>query len=33
MATLRQQIASAALTLTKFRDLTKRIEENRPQDE
>src|SRR5271169_1258654 len=30
MASLRQQIATTALTLTKFRDLMKRIEENRP---
>ena len=33
MASLRQQIATTALTLTKFRDLMKRIEENRPQDD
>src|SRR6202163_2528201 len=33
MASLRQQIATTALTLTKFRELMKRIEENRPQDD
>ncbi len=33
MATLRQQIATTALTLTKFRDLMKRMQENRPQDD
>jgi GTP pyrophosphokinase len=33
MATLRQQIATTALTLTKFRDLMKQMEENRPQDD
>src|ERR1700731_3027538 len=33
MATLRQQIATTALTLTKFRELMKRIQENRPQDD
>src|SRR6204780_303847 len=33
MASLRQQIATTTLTLTKFRDLMKRIEENRPQDD
>jgi len=33
MASLRQQIATTALTLTKFRDLMKRMEENRPQDD
>src|SRR6476469_4669323 len=33
MATLRQQIATAALTLTKFRDLMKRMQENRPHDD
>jgi GTP diphosphokinase / guanosine-3',5'-bis(diphosphate) 3'-diphosphatase len=33
MASLRQQIATTALTLTKFRDLMKRLEENRPQDD
>ena len=33
MATLRQQIATTALTLTKFRELMKRIHENRPQDD
>src|SRR5437879_8287895 len=33
MASLRQQIATTALTLTKFRDLMKRIQENRPQDD
>src|ERR1700747_745273 len=33
MATLLQQIATTALTLTKFRDLMRRIQENRPQDD
>jgi GTP pyrophosphokinase len=33
MATLRQQIATTALSLTKFRDLMKRMQENRPQDD
>src|SRR5712672_2392609 len=33
MASLRQQIATTALTLTKFRELMKRIQENRPQDD
>jgi len=33
MASLRQQIATTALTLTKFRDLMKRMQENRPQDD
>src|SRR6202158_4338079 len=33
MASLRQQIATTALTLTKLRDLMKRMEENRPQDD
>src|SRR5256885_6453501 len=33
MATLRQQIATTALTLTKFRDLMKQMQENRPQDD
>src|SRR5437764_108244 len=33
MATLRQQIATAALTLTKFRDLMKRMQESRPHDD
>jgi GTP pyrophosphokinase len=33
MANLRQQIATTALTLTKFRDLMKRMEENRPHDD
>jgi GTP diphosphokinase / guanosine-3',5'-bis(diphosphate) 3'-diphosphatase len=33
MATLRQQIATTTLTLTKFRDLMKRMQENRPQDD
>src|SRR6202789_4749079 len=33
MASLRQQIATTALTLTKFRDLLRRIQENRPQDD
>ncbi|HZW81472.1 MAG TPA: HD domain-containing protein, partial [Candidatus Deferrimicrobiaceae bacterium] len=30
---MRQQIATTALTLTKFRELMKRIQENRPQDD
>ncbi len=33
MATLRQQIATTTLTLTKFRDLMRRMQENRPQDD
>jgi GTP diphosphokinase / guanosine-3',5'-bis(diphosphate) 3'-diphosphatase len=33
MASLRQQIATTALTLTKFRELMKRMQENRPQDD
>jgi GTP pyrophosphokinase len=33
MASLRQQIATTALTLTKFRDLMKRLQESRPQDD
>src|ERR1700727_280391 len=33
MAILRQQIATTALTFTKFRELMKRIHENRPQDD
>jgi len=33
MASLRQQIATTALTLTKFRDLMKRMQEGRPQDD
>src|SRR5436189_3552284 len=33
MASLRQQIATTALTLTKFRDLMKRMQDNRPQDD
>src|ERR1700721_969406 len=33
MASLRQQIATTALTLTKFRDLMRRMQENRPQDD
>ncbi|MGA9255873.1 MAG: HD domain-containing protein, partial [Candidatus Sulfotelmatobacter sp.] len=33
MASLRQQIATTTLTLTKFRELMRRIEENRPQDD
>jgi len=33
MASLRQQIATTALTLTKFRELMKRMLENRPQDD
>jgi len=33
MATLRQQIATNVLTITRFRDLMKRVEENRPNDD
>src|SRR3974390_696548 len=33
MASLRQQIATTALGLTKFRDLMKRMQENRPHDD
>jgi GTP diphosphokinase / guanosine-3',5'-bis(diphosphate) 3'-diphosphatase len=33
MASLRQQIATTALTLTKFRDLMKHAQANRPQDD
>jgi GTP diphosphokinase / guanosine-3',5'-bis(diphosphate) 3'-diphosphatase len=33
MASLRQQIATTTLTLTKFRDLMKRMQENRPHDD
>jgi GTP pyrophosphokinase len=33
MATLRQQIATTALTLTKFRDLMRGMQENRPHDD
>jgi GTP pyrophosphokinase len=33
MASLRQQIATTALTLTKFRDLMKRMQQNRPHDD
>jgi guanosine-3',5'-bis(diphosphate) 3'-pyrophosphohydrolase len=33
MASLRQQIATTALTLTKFRDLMKRMQESRPHDD
>jgi GTP pyrophosphokinase len=33
MASLRQHIATTALTLTKFRDLMKRMQESRPQDD
>jgi guanosine-3',5'-bis(diphosphate) 3'-pyrophosphohydrolase len=33
MASLRHQIATAALTLTKFRDLMKRMQESRPHDD
>src|SRR5437762_714951 len=33
MATLRQQIATTALTLTKFRELMKGMQENRPNDD
>src|ERR1700755_1709422 len=33
MASLRQQIATTALTVTKFRDLMKRMQESRPQDD
>jgi GTP diphosphokinase / guanosine-3',5'-bis(diphosphate) 3'-diphosphatase len=32
MATLREQIATTALNVTKFRELMKRMRENRPQD-
>src|SRR5690349_8526206 len=32
MATLRQQLATNVLTLTKFRELMKKLEENRPND-
>src|SRR6201988_3767383 len=33
MATLREQTKTTALTLTKFRELMKRMQENRPQDD
>jgi GTP diphosphokinase / guanosine-3',5'-bis(diphosphate) 3'-diphosphatase len=33
MASLRQQIATTALSLTKYRDLMKRMQENRPHDD
>ena len=33
MASLHQTIATTALTLTKFRDLMNRMQENRPQDD
>src|SRR6266566_3017160 len=33
MATLRQQIATTAFTVTKYRDLLKRMEANRPNDD
>ena len=33
MATLRQQIATNVLTVTKFRDLMKMMRENRPSDD
>ncbi|MBZ5720679.1 MAG: bifunctional (p)ppGpp synthetase/guanosine-3',5'-bis(diphosphate) 3'-pyrophosphohydrolase [Acidobacteriia bacterium] len=33
MATLRQQIATTALTVTKFRELLKRVKANRPTDD
>ncbi len=33
MATLRQQLATNVLTLTKFRELIKKLEENRPNDD
>src|SRR5271165_395011 len=33
MASLRQQIATTALTFTKFRELMKQMQENRPQDD
>src|ERR1700730_4793773 len=33
MASLRQQIATTAVTETEFRDLMKRMQENRPQDD
>src|SRR4029077_4893159 len=33
MATLREQIKTTAVTLTRFRELMKRMQENRPQDD
>ena len=33
MATLREQIATNVLTVTKFRDLIKRMQANRPTDD
>src|ERR1700739_4940303 len=33
MASLRQQIATTALTLTKFRELMKRMQDTRPNDD
>jgi len=33
MASLRQQIATTALTFTKFRELMKQMQANRPQDD
>jgi GTP diphosphokinase / guanosine-3',5'-bis(diphosphate) 3'-diphosphatase len=33
MASLRQQIATTALSLTKYRDLMKRMQESRPHDD
>jgi hypothetical protein len=33
VASLRQQIATTTLTLTKFRDLMRRMKESRPQDD
>src|SRR3954471_218177 len=33
MATLRQQIATNVLTVTKFRDLLKKVRANRPNDD
>jgi GTP diphosphokinase / guanosine-3',5'-bis(diphosphate) 3'-diphosphatase len=33
MATLREQIATNVLTVTKFRDLIKRMQANRPADD
>src|SRR6266513_926114 len=33
MATLREQIATTALTVTRFRDLMRRMRENRPTDD
>ena len=33
MATLRQQIATNVLTVTRFRELMKKLRENRPNDD